>query len=307
MGLVLTLAVIGFYLSRTENYNYGGNTAGLRWTFWLIPFWLLAMVPVLDRCAGSKLFRGTAVVLLFVSVFSATWALDNPWTKPWLFQLMQRWKWIDYSTPPARSPYRRPIATWFPRLPETKAGDVREWVRFEGFDVRGHRITLELRDGGTETDENSGELLRIVEARWSRDGRETRKAVYYIDPAAFNAGHDPAEFLRYIAGGETQEEAFTFLRGLPARRRYSVGRVAYEFTLLREDALRVWKSASQVILAEDAGQRKIRYRCDAWLTDDVPFGVVQVWFRTFDRQTGEVISALQLTAVKASRVVPAEK
>ena len=41
----LTVVVLGFYLTRTQNYNYGGNTAGLRWTFWLIPLWIVSLVP----------------------------------------------------------------------------------------------------------------------------------------------------------------------------------------------------------------------------------------------------------------------
>lgn len=41
-GAVLTIITLGFYLTRTQNYNYGGNSVGLRWMLWLSPFWWLA-------------------------------------------------------------------------------------------------------------------------------------------------------------------------------------------------------------------------------------------------------------------------
>ena len=97
LGLALTVGVLGFYLMRTANYNYGGNTCGLRWMFWLIPFWLLSMVPVLDWWCARRWFRVVASILLAVSVFSATYPVSNPWRPPWLFTVMQQGGWIDYS------------------------------------------------------------------------------------------------------------------------------------------------------------------------------------------------------------------
>jgi hypothetical protein len=96
LGLLLTIIVLGFYLTRTANYNYGGRTAGLRWMFWLIPFWLISMIPVLDLWGRRRGFQLTVVLLLAVSVFSASYPLENPWQHPWLFQLMEHWGWIYY-------------------------------------------------------------------------------------------------------------------------------------------------------------------------------------------------------------------
>ena len=61
LGGLLTVIVLGFYLTRTDNYNYGGNTFGLRWMIWLTPFWVLAMVPTLERFATHR----TGLVGLF--------------------------------------------------------------------------------------------------------------------------------------------------------------------------------------------------------------------------------------------------
>jgi len=309
MGLVLTLAVLGFYLSRTENYNYGGNTAGLRWTFWLIPFWLIAMIPVFDRFGKAVLFRGISAVLLLVSVFSATYALDNPWQQPWLYRVMERYEWIDYRTPAPPSPFRRPVTSWFPSLPK-KAG---AWVRFEGFDTRGNRVELRLEDGGVFPD---NEAYRIVNAEWFNNGEESSRMTLLIHAKRFHSGRFPAECLA-IEPGETDQQRrrkLTFLRGLPleeqrAPRVYNIGKVDYVFNShLREDAFECRRSSARVpfLPAESAiplsGQRyRNWYRCDAWLTDDVPFGVLQVTFRTFDGETGRLLSAVHLQAVETSR------
>lgn len=101
IGLVLTIATLGFYLSRTENYNYGGNSVALRWMLWLTPFWWMALVPVLDsvRCTSRRF--AIALLLLGMSVVSANWSQDRPWRPSWLYDAMRHSGLIDYSTPPA--------------------------------------------------------------------------------------------------------------------------------------------------------------------------------------------------------------
>jgi len=98
LSLGLTVAVLGFYLSRPQNYNYGGMTSGLRWAFWLIPLWLLPMIPALDTWGRHRWFRLTCVILLALSVFSAVYPSDNPWQHPWLFRQMEQLGWIDYNS-----------------------------------------------------------------------------------------------------------------------------------------------------------------------------------------------------------------
>jgi hypothetical protein len=86
LSLVLTIWVLGFYLWRTQNYNYGGNTSGLRWAFWLIPLWLLALVPALDAWGHRRWVRVFSCLLLAASAFSAAFPHLNPWQPPWLQQ-----------------------------------------------------------------------------------------------------------------------------------------------------------------------------------------------------------------------------
>jgi len=84
LSLALTVWVLDFYLLQTHSYNYGGNTSGLRWAFWLIPLWVLALIPALDHWGDRSWFRILSAVLLLASVFSASYPHDNPWQQPWI-------------------------------------------------------------------------------------------------------------------------------------------------------------------------------------------------------------------------------
>ena len=80
MGLGLTLIVFGFFMTRTQNYNYGGNSVALRWLLWLVPFWLLAMLPVLNAWQPGRIGRGLCLVLLgcerLLRLVSGEWPLE---------------------------------------------------------------------------------------------------------------------------------------------------------------------------------------------------------------------------------------
>jgi hypothetical protein len=89
MTLVVSATVFAFYLTRTMSYNYGGNTSGPRWLFWLIPLWVLAIPPAVDRLAGSRGGRFLCAVLLGFSVLSVFYPAANPWRSPWIMQLME--------------------------------------------------------------------------------------------------------------------------------------------------------------------------------------------------------------------------
>jgi hypothetical protein len=92
--LCLTLVVFGFYLFKTG--NYGGWTSGLRWLMWLTPLWLLTMLPVADWLAARRWRRGIGLLLLAISVFSASYPAWNPWRHPWLYNFMENQGWIKY-------------------------------------------------------------------------------------------------------------------------------------------------------------------------------------------------------------------
>jgi len=94
--LVLSLVILGFYLSKTESYNYGGWTSGPRWFIWLTPLWLQGAVPILDVLAGSRIGRGVMIVALGWSALSVAFPVFTPWQHPWLFRLLQHGGWIQY-------------------------------------------------------------------------------------------------------------------------------------------------------------------------------------------------------------------
>jgi hypothetical protein len=89
--LIATLSVVclAFYLLRPQgDRNYGGMTAGFRWMFWFAPLWLVALLPTADRLAASRWGRGLALVLLVLSVMSASYPAWNPWTQPWVWNAL---------------------------------------------------------------------------------------------------------------------------------------------------------------------------------------------------------------------------
>ena len=97
-GLIATVTVVClvFYLARPlTDRNYGGMTSGFRWMFWFAPLWLLAMLPAADRFAGRRSLRAAALILLGLSVLSATYPTWNPWTHPWLYNAMSQIGWLS--------------------------------------------------------------------------------------------------------------------------------------------------------------------------------------------------------------------
>jgi len=87
LTLVLTPAMLAFYTWKT--HNYGGSTNGLRWLFWLIPFWLLGLPSGLEACASRPWARRLGFAALAISLFSIGYALRNPWSHPWIQDLIE--------------------------------------------------------------------------------------------------------------------------------------------------------------------------------------------------------------------------
>ena len=88
IAILLTAVVIAFYIARpTVDRNYGGVSSGLRWMFWLYPIWLVCLLPMADSLSQSKWGRAVCLVLLVVSIASASWSNLDPWVDPWLYQL----------------------------------------------------------------------------------------------------------------------------------------------------------------------------------------------------------------------------
>ncbi len=84
LAIAMTVMVFAFYVSReTHDRNYGGMTSGLRWAFWLIPFWLGGLAFACQRYQHHRWWWPVAIALLAFSIWSATYSWSNPWTHPW--------------------------------------------------------------------------------------------------------------------------------------------------------------------------------------------------------------------------------
>lgn len=98
--LIATVSVVcvGFYLFVVKplDRNYGGMTSGLRWIFWMAPLWLLAVLPAADWLAPRRWGRTLAYLLLGLSTLSASYPIWNPWTHPWLTNLLMYLGWTKF-------------------------------------------------------------------------------------------------------------------------------------------------------------------------------------------------------------------
>lgn len=104
LGLLIasiSVVCLAFYLARPiDDRNYGGMTSGFRWAFWLAPLWLVAMLPAVDAAARCRWYRTLAGVLLAFSVLSASYPTWNPWTHPWLTDILLHLEWVNLGTRP---------------------------------------------------------------------------------------------------------------------------------------------------------------------------------------------------------------
>jgi len=289
LSAMTSAIVIAFYMTRTQNYNYGGVSCGLRWALWLTPLWLVATLPVLNWIAQSRLARGAAWVLLLGSMYSAWQPIDNPWRQPWLFQWMEANDWIDYAEDAPELP--KDQWTWFASLPET-SDDQPAWIEFSvaqpGSASRlirltarsvanskpGERVELEIRE--SSTDETVPVQIRTVQ----------------IDVAKFNEGAKPAQFLRWPDAKTTpgqQQADLAFVRALPQLVPYRARTNRYLKTSLRREALKCVQAAASTAWSAKEGDPRQIYRCDVWVTDDVPFGVAQLEHHVTQADNGHVL------------------
>ena len=86
---LLTVAMVAFYTWNPKARNYGGSTQGLRWLFWLIPFWLVLLPKGVEDGQRSRWVRGLSLAALLVSVFSVGYAMRSPWSHPWLLDALE--------------------------------------------------------------------------------------------------------------------------------------------------------------------------------------------------------------------------
>jgi hypothetical protein len=89
LTLLLTVAMFAFYTWNPKARNYGGSTQGLRWLFWLIPFWLVMLPSGIIGGDRNRWVRGLSLAALGVSALSVGYALRNPWSHPWILDALE--------------------------------------------------------------------------------------------------------------------------------------------------------------------------------------------------------------------------
>ena len=82
LTLGLTVVMIAFYTWNPKARNYGGSTQGLRWLFWLIPFWLVVLPTGLAGGQTRKSDRVLTVLALIFSGLTICYAFLNPCSIP---------------------------------------------------------------------------------------------------------------------------------------------------------------------------------------------------------------------------------
>jgi len=56
--------------------------------------WLIGMLPAVDKLSERPWSRALAIVLLCLSVLSASYPTWNPWTHPWLLDFLLHMEWV---------------------------------------------------------------------------------------------------------------------------------------------------------------------------------------------------------------------
>ena len=90
-----TCVCAAFYLARPEiDRNYGGVSICFRWLIWMVPFWIFAVAPAVQRLAASRSGRVVAYGLFGWGVFSVAASLHSPWQHPWIYRFWTFLGWI---------------------------------------------------------------------------------------------------------------------------------------------------------------------------------------------------------------------
>lgn len=288
IGCLLTCVVLVFYLTRTQNYNYGGNSAALRWMLWLGPFWWYAMVAPVQRLTSSKSGLAFVVLLAAGSAYSSLEARANPWKPGWLFRRMESVGWIDYSTrvPPFNPPRYSVISDLSPNTTGS-------WVCRES----GERLRLSAGEAITI---GGDEFVPLhIELTSSSGSARSTNTVVFLD--RFSAGQKTERWLAAQPDDwpESQPKqaaarwVANLLRGLPSSKPFNAEGPLH-FRYVREDGSR-WaiatdRGAARVRIPTAENSNAAFQRCDVRYSPDVPFGVAFWLVRTLDESSATLSS-----------------
>ena len=299
-GAVLSLAVLGFYLSRTENYNYGGNTVALRWMLWLSPFWWFALIDPAQRLLRANRGRILCGVLLAASVVTTTVSVSNPWRPSWIYAAMSQAGWFDYRTSVTSfdPPRHAVIASW-----PAESGVTASWVSGHSGDLQRIHVRSqgERRIGSDRIAE-----VRLTRSLLTQGETVSDSAAIVVLLDAFEAGKPVDDWLfvrtdanEPPAGRQQLRKPPAWLvrlvRGLPADRPYAGSGVRWYQLTPDSMGHRCARAASRVPV-DDRRYGRCWHRSDVWYCDDVPFGVLRWTTQVTQESSGEVVQVVTWTA-----------
>ena len=278
LTLSVTLVVFGFYMTKTEHYNFGGVTVALRWLVWLIPMWLVTLAGWLSQVKLSRSLLTLWLVLLVPSIISAWNPWIGPWRHPWLFQVMDKAGWIDQYREKV-TPFEKPLKTWFTSLPSSQQ-QLPYWALYRSVDVTGQVMTMKLEV--TSVLEDRIELTRTMDGQSPLD--------FTLSRSAFESG----EALPAMLSNNADPSLIEFLRGFVAKAGIDVGyRPGFHRYLklpYQNNYIRCQRSAAETKLRLPESGIWVASKCDLWLTDQVPFGTAQFVTTLTELTTGEPMS-----------------
>lgn len=295
LSAAASVVTVGFFLTRTANYNFGGVSCALRWVLWIVPLWLLTLVPALDAAAGCVRGRFFVILTLVPSCWSVWTRMENPWHHPWLYYEMQSAGWINYEDPPPK--LDRPHWSWIGTLPELAENGAAVWAEFTSQDAGRTQQSMRLSVGPAAAGTPKNDFVELTVTQKSRQGALPMQQIR-LNRSLFNQGAKLEEVL-----GEGSTSAEEFLAGLPEPNPYQAAPIQYLFLPLRRDAFRCQRAATRKDFLDELGN-PWRYRVDTWYCDEVPFGVVQVEFTIIDATTGAIHRKERWTLSEANPPVP---
>ena len=289
VGAVVSATVLAFYLLRTENYNYGGNSVALRWMLWLTPFWWFALLDPVERLFQSCRGRVIAGVLLTASVITASVSYPDPWRPSWIYRAMMQAGWIDYQTSVVPfDPLRHSVFAAWPDTADT-AGI---------WNLEGSTKSVVLRSKG----HRSLNGQRVCEVEFTYSDRLLKKDLTqrcYILLDKFEAGEPAADWLRITDDSESPVPpppwVSELIHGLPSPRHYTAAGERGFRPSPNLQGYHCQRAASRVSI-EDKQLGRCWHRCEVWYCDDVPFGVLR-WQQTITQESsGETVHIHTWTA-----------
>jgi len=291
-GLGLTLWVLAFYVSRTQSLNYGGVTSGLRWAFWLIPLWVLALTPILDRWQASRPRLAFAAVLLGLSVFSITIPRDNPWQLPWLTSVWQKW----LPTTPAETARLATSPSWVVAPPRRLHPQIPLVARYHALGTTGGVRSMTLTFEQSTVDAPITCRVDPVAALIPGDQLVSGARLEFEFPGE----PWPQDALPVLPEARLISEASTdnapdlarrFFAGLPLPVLYRVDpRPRFVKTRLRTEAFECRLLSASVLHQADPQLPQSRYRRQVWWCDELPWGALQIEDTVADPVDNSVIS-----------------